>query len=878
MNSRRYWGLAGVVWLVCAAAVWADDTPPTPLSMADFKREVAAYQETVRQRAIELRGAVQAAAAAHERALVAANDARRSAARPVHQLDRAIQQLERGYERRNAHLVETVRELESVIAEQEQRLLEGSGDQSKLIHNLDQNKLLLEQVLAQIELDRDNEGVVAERARLQTARAEAAAALDAALEAEYEATVVLNRAWAEVDRLEGLHASAKLDYEAFLDRAPALLRMEAPPHLVRVRVVDRDNVRVLYDASVIPSETAHEQWHLAVEAADMLLREQRETLAAVRREYREIHGQMMIAHHNWMDLNARYRNQVSNNALWFTLIDSIDSISGILMNETPAHMLTDAVLELGTKLWDAKYGDTPAFAKFPTLPDEWIRVRQQQASGNPAAEAALRFGIEGMSADQAERTSAFLETYRVQTAQAGGEAAADRSALGQVWDSTGITARGVGVAAFRTALNGTIKSIVNDPKVILHARRHGLLMSLEVRYLAHLGRMSGAPLSEATVKQALSQVQAARRSISGSVINEAWRAKPTIRKISQSLTESLVKSVGTNLAKQAALNEQFEIVAQMFVEELAWLHYRRLFHYTAAQLRVEQARLKIIEEERDRLRAVNDQTLDLRRRQREADELLEEDRTYELELTFSRPVQDVRVSMDLPEPPQIRPLDTDADEVTSRLAHRFELYLPELDSPNWPAAPVRARLRVEAVGSPDHKLDGDPLTVATYSIPDDAWSGYEAGVDDTHGLRIAQPRQEPVSLVLLIDGSGSMKEHGRLEEAKASAIRLLEDEALLGRGAEVALWTFTDGRPRLLQDFTTDRAVLAQTIQTLTAEGDTPLAESIRLAGQHLLRRGLFSKKILVVLSDGEADDQGQVAHAIAQVQERAVEMRKDGW
>ncbi len=111
-------------------------------------------------------------------------------------------------------------------------------------------------------------------------------------------------------------------------------------------------------------------------------------------------------------------------------------------------------------------------------------------------------------------------------------------------------------------------------------------------------------------------------------------------------------------------------------------------------------------------------------------------------------------------------------------------------------------------------------------------------------LRIEEVRDE-VDVVLVIDTSGSMR-GAPLAAAKSAAngfVRQMPEEAriaVVGFGAE----------PSLKSELTTDRATSEESIQSLTAGGETALWDAMSVAGELVAKEGR-SASYVVLLSDG---------------------------
>lgn len=121
-----------------------------------------------------------------------------------------------------------------------------------------------------------------------------------------------------------------------------------------------------------------------------------------------------------------------------------------------------------------------------------------------------------------------------------------------------------------------------------------------------------------------------------------------------------------------------------------------------------------------------------------------------------------------------------------------------------------------------------------------------------------------LEVVLVIDTSGSMKEDGAMDAAKAAAARFLE---MLPSEVAVGIVAFAD-RPRLVSVLTTDRALLNAAVDALEATGETALYDALVVARS--MFSGRTSDRQIVLLSDGgntvgsaTADDALEVATEI---------------
>jgi Ca-activated chloride channel homolog len=104
----------------------------------------------------------------------------------------------------------------------------------------------------------------------------------------------------------------------------------------------------------------------------------------------------------------------------------------------------------------------------------------------------------------------------------------------------------------------------------------------------------------------------------------------------------------------------------------------------------------------------------------------------------------------------------------------------------------------------------------------------------------------PVSLGIALDTSGSMAGQ-KIQSAQDALNRFLYD--LLDRRDEIFLYRFSNV-PVLLQDWTSDRTLLARALSRIVANGGTAMYDAVSEAIP-LAQRGQNRKKALLVISDG---------------------------
>ena len=106
---------------------------------------------------------------------------------------------------------------------------------------------------------------------------------------------------------------------------------------------------------------------------------------------------------------------------------------------------------------------------------------------------------------------------------------------------------------------------------------------------------------------------------------------------------------------------------------------------------------------------------------------------------------------------------------------------------------------------------------------------------------------QPMSLILLMDTSGSVKEKLAFEQQAANEFL----RSALRRNRDMASIVQFDSEVNLVQDFTYDYDALESSIFDIRAGGATKLYDAIWLAVEELLRHEV-GRKVMVILSDGD--------------------------
>jgi Ca-activated chloride channel homolog len=128
-------------------------------------------------------------------------------------------------------------------------------------------------------------------------------------------------------------------------------------------------------------------------------------------------------------------------------------------------------------------------------------------------------------------------------------------------------------------------------------------------------------------------------------------------------------------------------------------------------------------------------------------------------------------------------------------------------------------------------------------LPESAFHVYENGVQQH--IKIFKREDIPVSMGLIIDNSGSMRD--KRAKVEAAALALVKDS---NRQDEVFIVNFND-EAFLDKDFTNNLKDLQEGLARIDSRGGTAMRDAIRMSIDHLKEKGKRDKKVLVVVTDG---------------------------
>ncbi len=153
------------------------------------------------------------------------------------------------------------------------------------------------------------------------------------------------------------------------------------------------------------------------------------------------------------------------------------------------------------------------------------------------------------------------------------------------------------------------------------------------------------------------------------------------------------------------------------------------------------------------------------------------------------------------------------------------------------------------VFSSDTRLVLLPVTVADKNgkllttIPQSAFKVYENGIEQP--LKIFRREDVPVSMGIVIDNSGSMRD--KRSKVAAAALALVKES---NPQDEVFIVDFNDA-PYLDAPFTNDIKKLEETLDKIDSRGGTAMRDAISLSIDYVKEKGKKDKKVLLVVTDG---------------------------
>jgi VWFA-related protein len=129
------------------------------------------------------------------------------------------------------------------------------------------------------------------------------------------------------------------------------------------------------------------------------------------------------------------------------------------------------------------------------------------------------------------------------------------------------------------------------------------------------------------------------------------------------------------------------------------------------------------------------------------------------------------------------------------------------------------------------------------NLPETAFQVFENGV--AQQIKVFKREDVPVSMGLVIDNSGSMRE--KRAKVEAAALALVKES---NPQDEVFIVNFND-EAFLDKDFTSDIKDMQEGLARIDSRGGTAMRDAIRMSIDHLKEKAKKDKKVLVVVTDG---------------------------
>ncbi len=168
---------------------------------------------------------------------------------------------------------------------------------------------------------------------------------------------------------------------------------------------------------------------------------------------------------------------------------------------------------------------------------------------------------------------------------------------------------------------------------------------------------------------------------------------------------------------------------------------------------------------------------------------------------------------------------------------------PNSDQAEDSGAVFRADTRVVDLHATVVDKNGHLIT----NLPREAFTVYENGVQQM--IKSFKREDVPVSMGLIIDNSGSMRD--KRAKVEAAALTLVKDS---NPEDEVFVVNFNDEAFNDLphgKDFTSDIKEMEEALTRIDSRGGTAMRDAIRMSIDHLKEKAHKDKRVLVVVTDG---------------------------
>jgi Ca-activated chloride channel homolog len=137
------------------------------------------------------------------------------------------------------------------------------------------------------------------------------------------------------------------------------------------------------------------------------------------------------------------------------------------------------------------------------------------------------------------------------------------------------------------------------------------------------------------------------------------------------------------------------------------------------------------------------------------------------------------------------------------------------------------------------------------NLPQSAFQVFEDG--KLQAIKVFKREDIPVSMGIIVDNSGSMRD--KRQKVEAAALALVQES---NHDDEVFIVNFND-EAYLDTDFTSDIKQMQQGLTKIDSRGGTAMRDAIRMSIDHLKEKGKRDKRVLLVVTDGN-DNASQVS------------------
>jgi len=168
----------------------------------------------------------------------------------------------------------------------------------------------------------------------------------------------------------------------------------------------------------------------------------------------------------------------------------------------------------------------------------------------------------------------------------------------------------------------------------------------------------------------------------------------------------------------------------------------------------------------------------------------------------------------------------------------------------------------EAVFSSDTRLVPLNVTVTDKSghlvtdLPRAAFTVMENGVP--HVIKDFKREDVPVSIGLIIDNSGSMRD--KRQAVESAALTLVKSS---NPQDEAFVVNFNDEAYLDTPDLTSDLSILEQALTKINAKGGTAMRDALRMSMEELSKKAKRDKKVLLVVTDGNDNASAETLESV---------------